>query len=175
MKTHLQKKQFVEWIDQYRGIPGKLSRAFAVEVADQEDLHQEMLVQLWRSIPRYKRQAKASTWIYRVCLNTALTWTRGQSRIRDRQNTDHKVIEGQACEAAGPLETHERQDMLECLYKALHGLRDGDRSLVLLALDGLSYREISEVTGMTENNVGVALSRARKKLSNNMKELSNEF
>jgi hypothetical protein len=58
----------------------KVVRAFAVGSEDQEDLVQEIALQLWMSLPAFRREAKESTWIYRVAFNTALVWKRHEKR-----------------------------------------------------------------------------------------------
>lgn len=168
-------QRFAAWLDAHRAIPRQLSRAYAPEPADEADLHQEMLVQLWRSVPRFRDEAKPSTWIYRVCLNTGLTWRRTQGRRTARVVAQPETVEAASTEEAGPADQQARQDLMAKLMDAVRALPRGDRSLVVLALDGLNYREIGEVTGMTENHVGVALTRARQKLSVALKEVSDEL
>ena len=126
------------------------------------------------SLPRYAGQAKPSTWIYRVCLNTALTWRRGVQRRKRRREPDADITR-LAADAATPAEAAGHQDLVEQLYAALQAMAPSDRALVLLMLDGLAYREIAEVTGLTENNVGVALTRARKRLAALLKGVTDEL
>ena len=71
---------FQAWLGAHRGIVVKIARSFAFAAADIDDLQQEMLLQLWISLDGFAGQAKPTTWIYRVCLNTALTWRRSSSR-----------------------------------------------------------------------------------------------
>jgi hypothetical protein len=70
--------------------------------------------------------------------------------------------------AATPAETADQAEVVARLYAAIHAMADFDRALVLLLLDGLAYREIAEVVGLTENHVGVALTRARKRLTRSL-------
>jgi RNA polymerase sigma-70 factor (ECF subfamily) len=165
---------FREWMGQYRGILLRIARSFARIPADEADLEQEMMLRLWISIPEYERQAKASTWIYKVCLNTALTWRRGTSR-RERRITQGEDLSLIAASGGDPADDVSKGDLLRKLYEAIREMPDSDRTLVLLMLDGLAYREISEVTGLTENHVGVALTRARRKLGEMMKGVSHEL
>ena len=76
---------------------------------------------------------------------------------------------------ASPADSAGQRELLEKLYTAIRAMPDFDRALVLLSLDGLPYREIAEVTGLTENHVGVALTRARKRLAGHMKGLIDEL
>ncbi len=168
-------QRLAAWLEAHGAILHKLSRAYAPEPADEEDLRQEMRVQLWRSLRRFREQAKPSTWIYRVCLNTALTWRRTERRREARVVTQPTPVETAICEEHGPDSMHARRDLLAALMRAVRELRPADRSLVVLALDGLSYREIGEITGMNENQVGVALTRARRKLTTLLEKVKNEL
>jgi RNA polymerase sigma-70 factor (ECF subfamily) len=165
---------FQAWLEEHRGIVVKVTRSFASTPADAADLHQELLLQLWISLSSYAGQAKPSTWIYRVCLNTALTWRRGASR-REKRIEPEADIARVATEAASPAERAGERELLEKLYAAIHALPGFDRALVLLSLDGLAYREIAEITGLTENHVGVALTRARKRLAALLKGVTDEL
>jgi RNA polymerase sigma factor (sigma-70 family) len=125
-------------------------------------------------VPAYSGKAKASTWIYRVCLNTALAWRRGTDRREARIEPETDVSQ-LAVNTASPADHVGQQEILEKLYAAIHALPDFDRALVLLSLDGLAYREMAEITGLTENHVGVALTRARKRLAALLKGVTDEL
>lgn len=169
-----QQSQFQVWLEQHRGIIIKVTRSFAQSPHDLADLQQEVLLQLWNSVPAFAGEAKLSTWIYRVCLNTALTWRRGTGR-RERRIEPHADLAQIAVDAASPADAEDRRDLLEKLYAGIHAMPDFERALVLLMLDGLPYREIAEITGLTENHVGVALTRARRHLAEQMKGTTHEL
>jgi len=165
---------FKTWLEEHRGIVVKVARSFAPVPADAADLQQEMLLQLWTSLASFEGQAKPSTWIYRVCLNTALTWRRGTMR-RQRHIEPEADIVRVATEAASPADATSDREALERLYSAIHALPMFDRALMLLALDSLAYREIAEITGLTENHVGVMLTRACQRLAAQMKGMTDEL
>lgn len=73
-----QQRVFEQWIEEHRGVILKVVRVHAVNVADQDDLFQDIAFQIWRSIPSFQGKARVSTWIYRVALNTAMVWHRSQ-------------------------------------------------------------------------------------------------
>lgn len=173
-RTPAQEALFKEWLDVHRGILLKTTRSFARNPTEFADLNQEMLVQLWDSVPAYLGEAKASTWVYRVCLNTALMWQRSAER-RERRIELGVDLTRFTTDSASPADSEEDRELLDKLYIAIQGMPHFDRALVLLMLDDLSYREISEVTGMTENHVGVALTRARKRLAELMKGVTDEL
>ncbi len=152
----------------------KVTRSFATGDADVAELRQEILLQLWISLRTYAGQAKPSTWIYRVSLNTAMTWKRGTQRRLNRVEPMADLGEFAAGDAS-PADRAGDRELLEKLYAAIHALAASERALVLLALDGLAYREIAEITGLTENHVGVALTRARQRLAANLKGVADEL
>ncbi|MBV7339410.1 sigma-70 family RNA polymerase sigma factor [Chloroflexi bacterium TSY] len=80
MHEHEQKQIFDDWLNKHKGILFKIVRAYAFNAHDQDDLFQEIALQLWRSIPEFRGEAKASTWIYRVALYAASAWTRREKK-----------------------------------------------------------------------------------------------
>jgi len=172
--VHSLEAQFTGWLREHRNILLKVAGSFAAEPAEQADLFQDMAIEIWQSLPRFKGQAKPSTWIYRVCLNTALTWRRSDQKRKNRQSSLDLVPE-LSCSLPLPGRVQEQDEILQELYRQVRALPVGERSLMILLLDGLGYREISEISGMSENRVGVALTRIRKKLANSTKEVRNEL
>ncbi|HVU36049.1 MAG TPA: sigma-70 family RNA polymerase sigma factor [Opitutaceae bacterium] len=165
----------LSWLEQHRGIVYRLARAYTVTPEDRADLIQEMSAQLWRSIPGFKQQCQPVTWVYRVCLNTALGWrrdftTRNRALPVAAESTDAAVSS-----EPHPRSDHEHTELLARLYESIRTLPKFERSVVLLHLEGLSYREIHETLGISENHIGVLLTRARQKLGAKMKEVRNEL
>ena len=144
---------FGEWMEAHQAILFKVSRAYGATHADREDLFQEIALQVWNSIPAFRGDAAASTWIYRVALNTALAWRRKERKHgRGRQDL----------EAAGLLTSPAGRDpRLEWIYQRIAELDDVSRSLALLMLDGFSYRDMSQILGLSESNVGVKINRIK--------------
>ena len=165
---------YEDWLAAHCGIVVKVTRSFAPAPADAADLQQEILLQLWISLGKFAGQSQPSTWIYRVALNTALSWRRGTTRRERRIEAGHDVATA-AASSASPAESAGDRELLEKLYAAVHTLSGFDRALVLLSLDGLAYREIAEITGLTENHVGVALTRARQRLAAQLKDITDEL
>jgi len=173
MDASEQESVFRRWLADHAGLMWKVVHAFATGPADQEDLLQEIALQLWMSLSAFRGEAKESTWIYRVAFNTALTWKRQETRRREKHD---KFIEWHAApaplsDASNPNRDEER---VQQLYTAIRQLPKLDASLALMHLDGLSYREMGEVLGITENNVGVKLNRIRKQLGDMLKGAGHE-
>lgn len=163
---------FKSWLEQHSGLVFKVARAFSRSDVDRADLMQDILVQLWLSLPRFEGKSRVSTWIYRVALNTALAWRRSEGKRHTAHSMEFCIEEL----PAPPDDTlaAEREATVARLYAAIRQLPEADAALVLLHLDDLSYREMAAVLGISESNVGVRLHRARKSLGQLMKEESHE-
>jgi RNA polymerase sigma-70 factor, ECF subfamily len=162
-----QESQFRQWLEEHAGLLFKVVRSFAAAPPDADDLLQEILLQVWLSLPGFRAESKATTWLYRVALNTAMVWKRRESKHRARcalpievEFIDHRPA---------PDEAHVEREKLERLYEVVRALQPADRALVLLYLDGLSYSDMAEVIGISESNVGVRLNRIKKVLSEKVK------
>jgi RNA polymerase sigma factor (sigma-70 family) len=119
--TPAHEAQFDAWLEEHRGIVLKVARSFARNATDTTELEQELLLQLWISVPAYAGQAKPSTWIYRVCLNTALTWLRGADR-RERRIEPGADATAVAAPTASPADSAGERELLEQLYAAIHAM-----------------------------------------------------
>jgi RNA polymerase sigma-70 factor (ECF subfamily) len=152
-------RSFQHIIDEYNGILYKIGRSYTREQADFDDLYQEMLIQLWKSFPRFRGEAKLSTWIYRVALNTALTYQK-KKRGRDKEvELNPEITLSSDSDPDGSAE-----EKVDLLYACINELKRDQRALILLHLEGESYEEIARIMGITINNVGVRLSRVKTKL-----------
>ena len=156
-------QRFIEWAEAYDNLLWKVARSFAAG-ADQDDLHQELLLALWQAIPAFRGDARGSTFVYRVAYNYAL--------MRNRKRRLPEVALDRAPERANPEGTDEEETRLELMYSHIRALPAVDRTLVLLYLDEVPYREMAEVLGITESNVGVRLNRVKKQLAEQINEVS---
>ncbi len=164
MTVSEQRKIFDQWLQGHRALLFKVVRAYASDTEDQNDLFQEVSIQMYRSIPSFRGDAAISTWLYRIALNTAIKWsTKEKRRVAGHHQLD-KVDH--------LLKTQEDQldQRLVWLYGQIKQLNEIDRSLALLLLDGYSYREMSEMMGISESNIGVKIHRIKKELVNNSKK-----
>ena len=163
MKESKQRKIFDKWLDDYRALLFKIIRAYAIQAEDQDDLFQEICLQVFRSIPNFQGKSAVSTWIYRISLNTAIKWS-----TKERKHSEgHQEIE----KVSHVLELNEDQtdDRISWLYQEIHQLNEVDRSLALLLLEGYSYKEMAELLGISESNIGVKVHRIKKQLIVNSK------
>ena len=160
---------FKNCVSEHGGLVLKVARAYTFTAEDCQDLTQEILLQIWRSLPQFEGRAKAGTWFYRVALNTALSWHRKEWPRRARQQP---LLEAEDRPTRGFDVTQkiEQRETVERLYAAIRKLPKADAALVLLYLDDLSYQQMAEVLGISESNVGVKLNRAKKALAEMMNE-----
>jgi RNA polymerase sigma-70 factor, ECF subfamily len=164
--------RFRQWLGEHTGLLLKVVRSFAEGPADQDDLFQEILLQVWLSLPNFRDDSKPTTWLYRVAFNTALAWKRGEKK---RGLVRGSVSISDVTAPSDPSPQAQRNDaIVEQLYAAIRALPAAKRALVVLYLDGFSYREIAEVVGISESNVGVSLNRIKKELAATVKEVSDE-
>jgi RNA polymerase sigma-70 factor (ECF subfamily) len=159
---------FVDLIREYDARLRRICRTYAPDEEGRNDLHQDILVQLWRALPAFEGESSAGTWLYRVALNTALDTLRRRSVRRRAEPREATALTGD--EAPSPDERVVRDERIERLYAAIDRLEEIDRALILLHLDERSYREIADVLGMSESNVGVRLHRAKRKLADWLEE-----
>ena len=128
-------------------------------------LFQEISTQVWRSIPGFRGDSAVTTWIYRVALNTAISWTQKERRHRDGK----QALDGIE-PAIQPSSTTDPR--IDWLYEQIRQLSEVDRSLTLLLLDGFSYKEMAAMLGITESYVGVKINRIKAQLTGKSKEAS---
>ncbi len=159
MNRQEQENQFNQLLEAHRERLYRLCRANAYERASVDDLYQEVLMNIWKSLPKYKGDAQIYTWIYRITINTAITFNTRQikRKERDQLGINQPNDEGQNV-----------HPQLEELYAIIQQLKADERWIISLFLEDLSYQEIADVVGISINLVGVRLNRIKAK----MKKLS---
>jgi RNA polymerase sigma-70 factor, ECF subfamily len=166
-------QRFLDLISENRAKILKVCRVYAWNAADQDDLYQEILFQIWRGLPGLKENAYANTWLYRIATNTSISFVRRRAArggpavpLDHEQLTRH--IERHQAEDGG------KEDRLARLYTAIAQLDEVEKALVTLFLEDFSYEQMAEVLGISASNVGVLLHRAKKKLYGLMQEAAHE-
>ena len=147
---------FLEKVRSHKGIILKVIHLYADGQHDRDDLYQEILFQAWKAFAGFKGRSKFSTWLYKVSLNTALTYRRKEFRRGDQR----EVFETDVVEHSEPKEQAKQQ-----LLWAIKQLGEVDRMIILLHLEGYGNDEVAQMTGLTKNNVGVKLHRIKERLT----------
>lgn len=151
--------KFLDDFESNQNIVHKICRIYTTNQSDHNDLFQEITIQVWKNYAKFRGDAKFSTWLYRVSLNTAISLFRKSSRKVKTQNISDIAFKIKAIEYD---DTQEVQ--LKALYGAIQHLNDIDKALVFLYLEDKSYREISDTLGISEVNARVKMNRAKDKL-----------
>ena len=161
-------EEFVRQVQASEGIIQKICRLYGHTRPDREDLFQEIIVQLWKSVSKFQGQSKFSTWVYRVALNTAISDFRKKKRSVPVSSTGVASIEiGQ--EPGSDIEKHEQAD---ALYAAIRQLTEIDKAIVMLYLENKSYEEMEDILGINSNNLRVKMNRIKEKLRQLTKNIS---
>ena len=153
-------ERFLTLLDEHKKILYKVASSYCRNPEDRRDLEQEIVAQLWRSFGRYDESYKFSTWMYRIALNVAISFSRSETR-RSR----HTVPAGESVlEIADTREAAEPDADLQILRRLIAQLDELDRALILLYLDGNRYDTIAEILGISETNVGTKIGRIKQRL-----------
>ena len=162
--TPADEHKFLELVTENRDRLLRVCRVYAWNSADQDDLYQEILFEIWRSLPTLKEKQFANTWLYRVAINTAISF------VRKRASRLGRVVHIEHADLTRTIESRQAtedstDDRIADLYTAIYKLDPLEKAVVTLFLEDFTYEQMAEATGISANNVGVMLHRTKKKLS----------
>jgi RNA polymerase sigma-70 factor (ECF subfamily) len=145
----------------------KLCYSYLDKKENAEDLFQEVMMNVWMNLDKFRGESRISTWIYRIAINTALLYNKKDSRINKvkMQNGNPENIR----ETESYDESMEKEKKIILHYESISKLSKQNRLIITLALEGLSYADISEIVGITVSNVGVRINRIKDELFKIMK------
>jgi RNA polymerase sigma factor (sigma-70 family) len=153
-------KEFVTLINRHRGIIYKVCHLYGYEKNYKEDLFQEIVLQLWKSLPGFRNESMVTTWMYRVALNTAISHFRRERKRPASQSLSDAEFEIPDIGSHQPIDEREQEMNL-----AIQHLTRIEKAIVMLYLEEKNYQEISDIIGISVSNVGVKLNRIKCKLS----------
>jgi len=156
-------EEFVRQIEANQGIIRKICRLYGQTHRDREDLFQEIVVQLWKAVPKFRGQSKFSSWLYRVALNTAISDFRQKKRSLLVSETEVDSLEMKNGFADVNSDT-DKQELRNALYAAISQLPEIDKAIVMLYLDDKNYEEMEDILGINANNLRVKMNRIKGKL-----------
>lgn len=122
------------------------------------DLVQETFMKVWQNLDNFRNQAMISTWIYRIAVNTCLSWLRVEKRQAKDPLTDYIIENSRE-------ETSDKKEQVDNLYKCIAQLEENERLIITMVLDEVPYAEIAEISGVSEGNLRVKIHRIKHKLT----------
>jgi len=152
-------KRFEKDIKEHESLIYKVCRIYAYSEADKKDLFQEIVIQLWEAYPKYKGQAKFSTWLYRVAINTAITGLRKQKKFitsYEHSTLNDNIIDENYHEA--------EEEKVQQLYTAIEQLNQVEKAIIMLYMEEKQYDEMEEILGISQGNLRVKMNRIKEKL-----------
>jgi len=153
---------FLETVERHTALLDRICRSFCDSKEDREDLRQDILLNLWRGWKQWKPNHKPITWIYRVAMNTAITWQRNRKKHLETTVLDDKDIPQDSTD----------QEAVDQLYSLIRRLTAADQRLIQLYIDGWNGKEIAIMMQTTESNITTRIYRIKQKLNElNRKEL----
>ena len=152
-------KDYLKILEDNKGLIYKVANSYCNNEEDRKDLFQEISIQIWKSLHRYDKQYKISTWIYRIALNVAISYYR---KIKTRQYQTASLAE-----TSFDIIDYQQDDTsveIDRLFTFIHELKELDRAVMLLYLENNSYKEIGEILGISVTNVATKINRIKIKL-----------
>ena len=138
----------------------RICRIYATPPIEPQDLFQEVIFQIWKSLDNFKGKSSIGTWVYKITINVCL---RSKSKLDKDNNKTDRFESIHFTPIEKEIETSE-QEKFKYLKECISALNETDTSFIVLYLDDLSYKEIAGITGLSENHIAVKMKRIRKKL-----------
>jgi RNA polymerase sigma-70 factor (ECF subfamily) len=169
MGTLTDQESFLKLIDENKRIIFKICNAYCHNGNNREDLVQEIIYQLWKSAVSFDQEYKFTTWMYRVALNTAISFYRKENKNK----LFISISNHHADVAATDDGLHYKEENINLLQQFINELKELDRALMILYLEEKSYGEMAEILGITETNVATKVSRIKEKLKHKFSLINN--
>ena len=159
MQNREAEREFEKSIREHEGLLHKVCRIYASTDADRQDLFQEIVIQLWKAYPRFKGEARFSTWLYRVAINTAITGLRKKKDFitsYEPESLPQDRVEDSSAKA--------EEERLQQLYTAIGQLNEVEKAIVMLYMEDRTYEEMEDILGISSGTLRVKMNRIREKL-----------
>lgn len=164
-------KSFVEIIKNNKRIIYKVVNTYCSDSDDKKDLEQEIIIQLWKCFQSYNAQFKLSTWIYRIAMNVSISFYRSNLNRKSRTTSINESIFQEIESSNDAVEENEHRRLLNTFIQQLD---EFNRGILILYLEDYNYREIAEIVGISESNVGTKINRIKKKMQEKFSTLNQE-
>ncbi len=165
--SKVDKEKFISIIRENQRLIYKVCYTYCKNGEDRKDLEQEILVQLWKSLPRFDGRVKLSTWLYKVALNTAFLFHRNESK-----HNEHKaIIDESVFQIADSNPIPEKEEVIAKLYRFIETLNELDKALMMLYLDKNKHKDIADILGITQTNVATKIGRIKGRMKEYFEKL----
>jgi RNA polymerase sigma-70 factor (ECF subfamily) len=154
----MDRNKFTSVIKENQNLIYKICYSYCSNPENRRDLQQEILMQLWNSFSKFDGRVKISTWIYRIALNTAISFYRNDFK----HNGNKLELDLSVISLPDSTENYELEENIKMLYVFIENLKDLDRALILLYLDDFKHQDIAFLLGISETNVATKISRIKK-------------
>jgi RNA polymerase sigma-70 factor, ECF subfamily len=151
-------QSFIALIKEHQGLIHKVCILYETDRDARNDLFQEIVLQLWKSIHTFRGDSKITTWMYRIALNTAISGLRKRKRSLTTEELEERHFN------IMDYGTDDHEENIQKLHQCIRQLSEIERGMIMMALDEVPYEEIAETIGITQNNVRVRMNRIREKL-----------
>ena len=154
------KNKFEQILEESKHKIYRICKIYAVAPLEPQDLFQEVVFQIWKSLDNFKGRSSIDTWVYKIAINVCL---RSKMKL-DKSNAKTDRFEAIHYTPAEKEIDISEQEKFSYLKQCINTLNESDTSIIVLYLDDLSYKEIALITGLSENHIAVKMKRIRKKL-----------
>jgi RNA polymerase sigma factor (sigma-70 family) len=165
----MNEKEFLTLIETHKGVLYKVSRMYMDTEVDQEDLRQDIIFQLWKSIDKFKGDSQFSSWMYRVAINTSITFFKIDKRRPDQSEISPNM------DVVDDAEGEDKESQLAHFYRAVKTLNKIEKAIILLFIEGYSHNDIAKQLGLSCGNTRVKLNRTKQKIKKLIKTQGYEF
>ena len=152
-------EEFISLIKENERIILKICNVYCRESDYRADLYQDILIQLWKSFPNYNRRSKITTWMYRIALNTAISRFRKEKKRPTQEQISDQFVS----------DSFNEDENVSLLYSAIDSLNKIEKAITMLYMDGIKYKEIGEIMGLSESNIGFKINQIKRKLREKLK------
>jgi RNA polymerase sigma factor (sigma-70 family) len=160
-------QQFERILREHGAAISRLTYSYEAVAGIREELVQEIALAIWQALPHFRGECSERTFVFRIAHNRGMTHV-GRRRPPPQSLDDLEEADEPVDSRPHPDEQLARRNQQERLASAVQSLPIAHKQMIVLMLEGLSYAEIGEVLGITQNNVAVRLTRARKALKETM-------
>jgi len=172
MKESEKEKLFANLFSENRGKIYRLCSAYLIDKTEVDDLFQEVMINVWNNLEKFRGESQINTWVYRIAVNTAFMFNKKTKKTKNlflRFSPDSQALKNEPDQSKND-QSHE---MIKQLHQSINTLTNQDKIIISLVLEGLKYEEIGAITGLTVSNVGVKINRIKPVLLKRMKEVQN--